>query len=106
MTVRGEEASATQLRDDLMTMLVAGHETTAALLTWTLYELFHPSGRSKHHLERARQEADAVFAKRAAENRTGSVYEDVLDVPFVRLCLAEGLEAVPPASVTHQTSVG
>ena len=35
VTVRGEEASATQLRDDLMTMLVAGHETTAALLTWT-----------------------------------------------------------------------
>ena len=95
VTVRGEEASATQLRDDLMTMLVAGHETTAALLTWTLYELFHPSGRSSHHLQRARAEADAVFAKRSEENRTGSVYEDVLDVPFIRLCLAEGLRLYP-----------
>ena len=72
VTVRGEEASATQLRDDLMTMLVAGHETTAALLTWTLYELFHPSKRSAHHLARARAEADAVFERRAAEGRTGS----------------------------------
>lgn len=27
------------LRDDLMTMLIAGHETTAAMLTWTLFEL-------------------------------------------------------------------
>jgi cytochrome P450 len=95
VTVRGEEASATQLRDDLMTMLVAGHETTAALLTWTLYELFHPSGRSAHHLVRARKEADAVFAKRAAEGRTKSEYNDVIDVPFVRLCLAEGLRLYP-----------
>jgi hypothetical protein len=28
-----------QLRDDLMTMLIAGHETTAAVLTWTLFNL-------------------------------------------------------------------
>ena len=26
-----------QLRDDLMTMLIAGHETTAAVLTWALF---------------------------------------------------------------------
>jgi cytochrome P450 len=25
-----------QLRDDLMTLLVAGHETTGSLLTWTV----------------------------------------------------------------------
>ena len=95
VTVRGEEASATQLRDDLMTMLVAGHETTAALLTWTLYELFHPSGRSMHHLARARAEADAVFERRAAENRTGSEYDDAVEVKFIRLCLAEGLRLYP-----------
>lgn len=28
-----------QLRDDLMTMLIAGHETTAAVLTWATYYL-------------------------------------------------------------------
>ena len=31
--VRGETVSSTQLRDDLMTMLIAGHETTAAVLS-------------------------------------------------------------------------
>ena len=31
-----EEVSAQQLRDDLLSMLVAGHETTASALTWTL----------------------------------------------------------------------
>lgn len=28
-----------QLRDDLMTMLIAGHETTAAVLTWAIFLL-------------------------------------------------------------------
>jgi cytochrome P450 len=37
--MRGEDTTSTQLRDDLMTMLIAGHETTAAVLTWTMYEL-------------------------------------------------------------------
>ena len=35
----GEEVSSKQLRDDLMTMLIAGHETSAAVLTWTFYLL-------------------------------------------------------------------
>ena len=34
-----DEVSATQLRDDLLSMLVAGHETTGSVLTWTLYLL-------------------------------------------------------------------
>ena len=41
-----------QLRDDLMTMLIAGHETTAAVLTWTVYCLSqHPQ-----YLQRLQQE--------------------------------------------------
>ena len=35
----GEGLSDTELRDELMTLLVAGHETTAALLAWTVQEL-------------------------------------------------------------------
>lgn len=34
-----DEASAQQLRDDLLGMLVAGHETTASVLTWTTFLL-------------------------------------------------------------------
>ena len=37
------QVSSQQLRDDLMTLLIAGHETTAAVLTWTLHCLIdHP----------------------------------------------------------------
>ncbi|KIY91860.1 hypothetical protein MNEG_16103 [Monoraphidium neglectum] len=37
--MRGEDATDKQLRDDLMTMLIAGHETTAAVLTWALFSV-------------------------------------------------------------------
>jgi hypothetical protein len=51
----GDEISSKQLRDDLMTMLIAGHETTAAVLTWTMYMLAqHPEV-----LERIRTEVGA-----------------------------------------------
>lgn len=33
------QVNSTQLRDDLLSMLVAGHETTGSALTWTLYLL-------------------------------------------------------------------
>ena len=55
--LRDADLSDKQLRDDLMTMLIAGHETTAAVLTWTLFSLLtHPPV-----MERALQEIDAVL---------------------------------------------
>lgn len=36
---RAPQVSSTQLRDDLLSMLVAGHETTGSALTWTLHLL-------------------------------------------------------------------
>ena len=43
MDLRDADLSDRQLRDDLMTMLIAGHETTAAVLTWALFSLVqHP----------------------------------------------------------------
>jgi beta-ring hydroxylase len=39
----GDNITSKQLRDDLMTLLIAGHETTAAVLTWTTHLLVqHP----------------------------------------------------------------
>ena len=43
----GDDVTSKQLRDDLMTLLIAGHETTAAVLTWTTFLLAkHPERRS------------------------------------------------------------
>ncbi|XWS43504.1 hypothetical protein CRYUN_Cryun16bG0109800 [Craigia yunnanensis] len=46
-----EEVSSSQLRYDLLSMLVAGHETTGSVLTWTLYllskRLMKSAGKNK-----------------------------------------------------------
>ena len=51
----GEDGlSDAELRDQLVTLLLAGHETTATALSWSLYEL----GRDESQLRRAQRAAD------------------------------------------------
>jgi cytochrome P450 family 135 len=51
----GSEMSDKELRDELMTLLVAGHETSATALAWALDALTH----HPHVLERLRDEIDS-----------------------------------------------
>jgi len=49
------------MRDDLITLLIAGHETTAAVLTWATYALSqHP-----HELKLLQDEIDEKVGDRA-----------------------------------------
>jgi len=50
----GDQLSDTELRDQLVTLLLAGHETTATALSWALYEV----GRSPELLARTKRAAD------------------------------------------------
>jgi cytochrome P450 len=50
-----DRLSDTELRDQLVTLLLAGHETTATALAWTLYE----AGRDRALLDRCQQAAVA-----------------------------------------------
>ena len=54
--LRDADIDDKQLRDDLMTMLIAGHETTAAVLTWTLFQLM----QAPESLAKAVHEIDQV----------------------------------------------
>ena len=54
----GEGMSDTQLRDEVMTIFLAGHETTANALSWTLLLL----SRHPESARRLREEVDAVLA--------------------------------------------
>ncbi|CAG9464570.1 unnamed protein product [Pedinophyceae sp. YPF-701] len=82
---RGEDISTKQLRDDLMTMLIAGHETTAAVLTWCAFQLAqNPEVEAKLH-----DEIDRVVGDRVP------TMEDVDKMPYLRACLAESLRMYP-----------
>ncbi|CUG90468.1 cytochrome P450, putative, partial [Bodo saltans] len=64
------EDTVLQLRDDLKTFLLAGHETSAAMLSWAVYEL---CCRHPEYLEELRREHEAVFVSHGKANGTGSL---------------------------------
>ncbi|XVF55584.1 hypothetical protein PTKIN_Ptkin06aG0047700 [Pterospermum kingtungense] len=80
-----EEVSSMQLRDDLLSMLVAGHETTGSVLTWTLYLL----SKDPSSLLKAQQEVDRVLQGRPP------AYEDIKDLKFLTRCITESLRLYP-----------
>ena len=58
-----EAMNEQQLRDEIMTLMVSGHDTTATMVAWALLMLSqHPQ-----HLERMRNETDTVMAGRLPE---------------------------------------
>ncbi|SEL93190.1 Cytochrome P450 [Roseovarius azorensis] len=83
-----------ELRDNLLTFIVAGHETTALTLGWSLYLCAF----DQNVQDRARAEAQAVLQGRAA---TG---EDVARLPFVRQIIDEALRLYPPAGMISRTA--
>ena len=60
-------------------MLVAGHETTAAVLTWALFELT----KNPEILNKARDEIDCVVGDR------NPTVDDIKSMKYLRLIIAE-----------------
>ena len=83
----GEPMNEQQIRDEIVTMLLAGHETTALALSWTCYLL------SRH---------PTIDSRLAAELREvlGTRSPTVNDLPRLRLCehaITEAMRLYPPA---------
>ncbi|MCX7890137.1 MAG: cytochrome P450 [Rhodobacteraceae bacterium] len=90
----GRRMTTAELRDNLLTFIVAGHETTALSLAWALYLCaFDPAVQ-----ERARAEAQAVLGGRAA------TVADLPALPFVRQVVDEALRLYPPAAFLSRTA--
>ena len=87
--MRGADIDNKQLRDDLMTMLIAGHETTGALLTWSLFELT----RNPEACKKLQKEIDTVMGDRNVA--TDITYQDIMDMRYLRMVLAETLRLYP-----------
>ena len=76
-----------QLRDEAMTLFVAGHETTANALTWTWYLLSqHPGVEAKLH--------DEI---QAALNGKLPTADDVARLTYTEMVFAESMRLYPPA---------
>jgi cytochrome P450 len=85
--MRGEDLTSKVLRDDLMTMLIAGHETTAAMLTWTLFEL---SQGDPGMLKEVQAEVRTVLKGKVRPD-----YDDIVAMKKLRYSLIEALRLYP-----------
>jgi cytochrome P450 len=91
----GQGMTPTQLRDEVMTLVLAGFETTANALTWTLYLLAqHPDVANK-----LQQEAVEVLGGRAP------TFEDLPRLEYTERVLQESMRLYPPAWCLERTAV-
>ncbi|MFD2738113.1 cytochrome P450 [Sulfitobacter aestuarii] len=86
--------STAELRDNLLTFIVAGHETTALTLAWSMYLVAF----DQQVQDRARAEAQSVLQGRAA----GA--QDVERLPYIRQIIDEALRLYPPAGIVSRTA--
>jgi cytochrome P450 len=81
-TARGQQ----RMRDELITLLLAGHETTASTLSWALYLIDrHPEVRERLHEEAVRVLGD----RRPA-------YEDLRGLVYTSMVIEESMRLYPP----------
>lgn len=85
----GTGMTDTQVRDEVLTLFLAGHETTANALAWTWYLLArHPEAESMLHAE-----IDDVLGDRQP------TADDLARLPYTRAVIAESMRLFPPAWV-------
>lgn len=83
----GAGLSATEVRDEVITIFIAGYETTAVTMTWVWYLLSqHPAEEAQLHAE-----LDSVLA-----GRTPTI-DDLPNLPYTRMIIEEAMRVYPPA---------
>jgi cytochrome P450 len=92
----GEGMTDKQLRDEILTIFLAGHETTANALAWVWYLLArHPQAEARLH-----EELDRVLGGRAP------TYADLAELKWTRMVIEEALRLYPPAHTIARTALG
>jgi cytochrome P450 len=86
----GERMSAQDVEDEVLTLLLAGHETTTNALSWTFALLAaNPSAR-----QRLVREIDASY-----DDGAGPSALELTELPWTSACLDEAMRLYPPAWV-------
>jgi cytochrome P450 len=88
----GEQA----LRDEILTMIIAGHETVASALTWT----WHLLAQQPDKASRLRAELASVLGGRVPE------VKDLPDLAYTRMVFEEALRLYPPAWLITRKTIG
>jgi cytochrome P450 len=84
-----------QLRDEIITLLIAGHETVASSLTWTWYLL------SKHPAVRQRLHSDLTTML----GGRSPLAEDLESLNYLRATINEALRLYPPAWIITRKAI-
>ncbi len=91
----GGGMTAKEVRDQVVTIFMAGHETTAQALSWTWYLLSeHPAAEAKLH-----DELTTVLAGRTPR------YEDLADLRYTRKVIEESMRLYPPAYIMSRQPI-
>lgn len=90
----GEPMSDKQLRDEVITLLTAGHETTTLALAWTCFLI----GTRPEVVER--MAAEAAFL-----NGRAPAYEDLMKLRYSRMVVEESMRLYPPVWTLARTAV-
>ena len=91
----GSRMTDEQVRDEIMTFLLAGHETTALALSWALYLLSRNAGAE----EKLHEEVDRVLADRLP------CVSDLPSLPFIESVIKETMRLYPPAWSVARTAI-
>jgi cytochrome P450 len=84
-----------QVRDEVMTLFLAGHETTANALTWTLYQL----AENPEIYEKLQAELQSVLAGRAP------LPQDYSSLKYAEKNFAESMRLYPPAWIVGRKAL-
>jgi len=91
----GEGMSDRQLRDEIITFLIAGHETVASALVWTWYALsLHPAVERKLHRE----------LMTVSDHRPPTM-DDLPRLPYARMVVDETLRLYPPSWISTRRAI-
>jgi cytochrome P450 len=91
----GTQMTPRQLRDETMTLFLAGHETTALTLSWTWYLL----GRNPAAAAKLHEELDGVLGGREPD------VAHLEKLPYLNAVISEVLRMYPPAYIMARTSI-
>lgn len=91
----GTQMTDQQLRDEVMTLFLAGHETTALALSWSWYLLAtHPEAEKKFHAE-----LEEVLGGRAP------TVSDLSKLKYTEMIVKESMRLYPPAYAVGREAI-